>query len=382
MNKTSLFLFFFGMGVLFSCAEKIDLETPPESAIFSVTDMVLTADGGYLLILSSNFDRRYDFGRISVYDLAEKKVVSSLLVDSIGGQMLLSPDERYAYVTTREWGRLHALTLNRSAKGYPSLSYGLSQSLDAVSYGVHREPYAMALNGDGSLLFVTHLRNGEVDVFQQGDRDLMPAGTFEVDNAVTALVFDAAHEVFLSTHEYQDHLGLFRITADEPGSVAAFVDTLAVPVLNAGDGMRDIVPSGSASRYYLSTRNSDSAGNEYPVVMKIALVESSGGVHGELLWATPLDGDLAEAAVVPCGNGGEILFVAAPDEGAIFSLEGTDGMPVASTELDGCTPYQLYAAPFDGKRRLFVGCFAENRIMVLDGDCTSDTFLSTVQEIP
>ncbi len=381
MNKIGLILFLLGMRLLFSCAEKIDLETPPESKIFSVTDMALTGDGGYLVVLSSNFDRRYDFGRVSVYDLAEKKVVSSVLVDSIGGRLLISPDERYAYVTTREWGRLHALTLDRGAKGYPSLSYGLSQKLDAVSYGVHKEPYAMALSDDGARLFVSHLRNGEVDVFQQGERDLTYAGTFEVDNAVTAVVFDAAHEIFISAHKSKSHLGMFRITADEPEAVSVAVGTVPVPVLNAGDDIRDIVPSGEASRYYLSARNIDSAGDEFPAVVKIALVESSGGVRAELLWATPLDGDLAEAAVVPCG-GGEMLFVAAPDEEKVFVVEGERGMLAAQAELDGCTPYQVYSCASDAARRLFVGCFAENRILVLDGDCASDTFLSVLQEIP
>jgi len=371
--------------IVVACAEKIDLETPPVSEIFSVTDMVLTSDGRHLLVLSGNFDRRYDFGRVSVYDLDAREVVSSVLVDSIGGRLLLSPDERQIYVTTRERNRLHLLTLTRRVDGVLLLSYGLTKSLDDVSYIVHLEPYAMVLCSDEPLLFVTHLRNGEVSAFRREEHSLVATGTFALGNGVTAVREDVPHGVFLAAHKYERYLSLFRITANTPTMTTIVSSTLDLPLPQAGTDVRGLVSSIDSSTYYLSFRNIDARGTQYPVLVKFSLIEEGAGIiRAERQWATPLEGSLAEVAVAPCENGAEheIVFAVSSDDSRLFALGGETGVLFARIELEDCTPYQVYVRPDDPVRRLFVGCFAEDRILIVDGNCGSETFLSTIGEVP
>lgn len=381
-----LFLF----SVIAGCAESIDRETPPEDAIFSVTDMVLTADGGYLLVLSGNFERAYDHGRISVWDIAAKKVTSSLLVGSLGGRLFLTSDEKTLYVTTREAGLLHRIDISHDLNGKPWLAYGGS-GLGEVSVAVRPEPYAMSATTDEGLLLVTHLLNGEVAVFQraEGSADTL-AGIFQMESGITDIVADPLHDVFLTAHKRSDRLGLLRITADTPatketpGTVSAVTGYIDLPLPLPGVDVRDIVTSiEQDATYYLSYRNRDDAGYESPMLLKMTIGEEGGVFTARRSWATALQGDIGEAAVVSCQAEPdlELVFVAVPSDRSVSVVESFGGTLVGRIDLEDCTPYQLYSRPWDPERRLFVGCFREDRVLILNADCTGDGLFAVEEDI-
>ena len=94
-NYTPVFLMLFMF--LCSCSTDIDREVPSQNAIFKVTDTHLLKDGRHLVVLNSNMNRQYDYGRVSIYRLREDgekgEVVSSVLIGSLCGKMTLSSDE-------------------------------------------------------------------------------------------------------------------------------------------------------------------------------------------------------------------------------------------------------------------------------------------------
>ncbi len=372
------------------CAESIDREVPPEGAIFSVTDLLLTADGKYLLLLSSNFERAYDHGRVSLLDLSSGEVISTVLVDSLGGRMIFADDEKTVYVTTRETHSLHRVDALRDLSGAPWLVYHHNGTISEATQTVRREPYAMALGDNDRLLLVSHLLNGEVSIFQRDDTGDTLAGTFKMEAGITELIADEPHGLYLTAHKNADFLGVLRITADIPksekteGSVSAVVSRLELPLPLPGSDVRDIVPSGERpSTYYLSYRNSDQEGYEAPALLKMEVVETAGMLAAELRWVTAVTGDLGEAAVVPCGAeaGMELIFVASPSEHTVTAYESFGGTQLARVEIKGCSPYQLHSRADDPERRLFVDCFKEDRILLLRADCQDrDRFLS-VEEV-
>ncbi len=373
------------------CAESIDREVPPENAVFSVTDMLLTADGNYLLLLSSNFERAYDHGRVSVVDLAQGKVISSVLVDSLGGRLALTGDEKTLYVTTRESQALHRLDIMRDPlQDIPWLVYHDNLKLAEVTQTVRREPYAMALGESDRLLLVTHILNGEVAVFQRDSDGDTLAATFKMENGITDIIADEPHRIYLTTHKAADFLGVLRITADIPktdeteGVVSAVTGTLALPLPAPGVDLRDIVPSVEwPSTYYLSYRDRDDSGYEYPSLLKIEIVENAGILTAERRWGTAVEGDLGEAAVVSCGSepGMELVFVASPSEHTVTAYESFGGGQIARIKIDDCSPYQLHSRADDAQRRLFIDCFKEDRILVMQADCTKKDDLFTVGEV-
>ena len=388
-----LFLFLFALS---GCADSIDREIPPKGAIFSVTDMRLTADGTHLVVLSSNFKRAYDHGRVSLIDLEAGKVTDSLLVDSLGGRMALADDEKTLYVTTRESHSLHRISILHDALGGLSFMYaggdGTGGTLAESTVALAKEPYAMTLGENDRLLLVTHMLNGEVTAFQrtEGSPDTQ-IGTFKMEKGISDIVADEQFGLFLTAHKSIAQLGVFRVTAETtgtqetPGTLSAAVSYLDLPLPMPGIDIRDIVPSAVLpSVYYLSYRNRDDEGYEYPAVLSITLVESAGRLTAERRWITALEGDLGEAATVPCGTepGMELVFVASPSEHTVTVHSSFDGTLLARKELDGCDPYQLYSRADDPQRRLFIGCFTDDRILVMNADCASAERFTVAEVAP
>lgn len=367
------------------CAAQIDREVPPEDAIFSVSDMKLLDGGRYLLLLSSNFDRAYDYGRVSAYDLDQKKVVSSLLVGSLGGRMMLVDRESRAYVSTREENRIHRINLMRDPQGLPWLVYDGDGTLDGASRGTRKEPYAMATAEDDAILLVSHLRGGEVMAFLRGGAEGdIEAGVFDTDPGVTDIISDDLYGVFLTVHKSAGFLGLLRLTARDDLSVSFALSRLPLPLPSAGVDIRDITASlVEPAVYYLTYRNRDTETDaETPMILKTALVGTDGGYALEHRWSTALSGSVGESAIVPCGTGGEYLFTASPSGRSISAIEAGSGAIAGKVSLDDCSPYQVSARPDDPQKRLFVGCFQQNRVIILKADCASDDFMTISGTIP
>ncbi|HSA33587.1 MAG TPA: hypothetical protein P5077_07670, partial [bacterium] len=338
-----------------------------------------------LLLLSSNFDRAYDYGRVSAYDLEQRKVVSSLLVGSLGGRMLLVDQEERLYVSTREENRIHRIALMRDPQGLPWLVYDGDGTLDGASRGTRKEPYAMATAEDDSILLVSHLRGGEVmAILRGGAEGDIEAGTFDTDPGVTDIILDDLHRVFLTVHRSAGLIGLLRLTARDDLSVSFALSRLPLPLPSVGVDIRDITASlVEPSAYYLTYRNREAdTGTETPMVLKTKLVGTEGGFALEHQWSTALAGELGESAIVPCGVSEEYLFTASPNGKSVSVIEATSGTVVGKVLLDDCSPYQLFSRADDPKKRLFVGCFSQSRVVVLKADCAADDFMTVSETIP
>jgi hypothetical protein len=104
-------------------------------------------------------------------------------------------------------------------------------------------------------------------------------------------------------------------------------------------------------------------------------VEQDGqGVFLRRHWAAALSAAPGEAAVVRCSaaTGIEEVFIAIPGNKALSVLDGASGLLIASIDLGKCTPYQVYHRDDDPRRRVFVGCFKEDKVLAIDADCTAD----------
>lgn len=381
---TATFLILTGLAGT-GCAAQIDREVPPEDAIFSVSDMQLLDGGRYLLLLSSNFNRAYDYGRISAYDLEQREVVSSLLVGSLGGRMRLVDQETQLYVSTREQNRIHRINLMRDPQGLPWLVYDGDGTLDGASHETRKEPYAMATAEDDSVLLVSHIRGGEVMAFLRGGAEGdIEVGVFDTDPGVTDIISDDLHRVFLTVHRSAGFLGLLRLTARDDLSASFAISRLPLPLPSVGVDIRDITASlVEPAAYYLTYRNRDAeTGTETPMILKTTLVGTAGGYVLEHRWSTALSGELGESALVPCGAGGEYLFTASPSGKSVSVVETTSGAVVGKIALEDCSPYQMFARPDDPHKRLFVGCFSQSRVVVLRADCASDDFMTISETIP
>ncbi len=158
-----IFLALLLAGVFVSCATDIPEEKPPVSAIYKVTDMHLLKDGIHILLLSSNFNRRYDYAQLSIYNIKEKKSVSALLLSSMSGKMAVSKDESIVYAASREKGGIQKARITYDKNNNPSLEYGVS-TLDNSTIKTSSEPYALLFDENDEYLFVSHMRNGEIVV--------------------------------------------------------------------------------------------------------------------------------------------------------------------------------------------------------------------------
>ncbi len=155
------FLLLLLLSALSGCAIDIPREVPGENEINRVSDIYPMKDGRHLLFLNSNLNRAFDYGRLSLYDLKENRVVSSLLVDSLAGKMAVSDDESTVYVSSRDHNVVQKFFLSREEKKSPALNYATGER-DSSSVEVSLEPFALHLDPQREVLFVTHIRNGEL----------------------------------------------------------------------------------------------------------------------------------------------------------------------------------------------------------------------------
>ncbi len=378
------FLSVFFILLFFSCDYSVDKHYPPENVVARVTDTHLLSDGNYLLILNSDYNRAYDFGRLSVVKLGQSgkptETVSSLLIEALGGKMVVSSDEKEVFVSTREFGAVHKILISRDKNNVPHLSYAVNDSLRDSSVDVSAEPYAMTFTANGEGLLVTHLMNGELTLIDPEKMEVL--NTFKLHHGISGIAYDKYSDVYLVTYRDFSELHAVRLSG-----------TITTPDLDIfrlipdlpyrGTDFRDIIPSEQfPGSFYVSYRNKDGYGEAWPLVFRLTVENDSVRVSGSVDWMTPVAGSLAEMAkVVDTDNSNEWLFVAATKDRLIYVLDGTSGDVLWRMDLDDCEPYQLHSSDADGRWKLFVSCFTDDKIMVYDVDPSSDATFSLLEVI-
>ena len=93
------------MIILSGCSDETKLIYPPDDVVNRVTDFHFFKDGHTFIYLSSNMNRKYDFGRVVIMEIDEEGdmvYVDSLVVPSLAGKMVVNPEENMIYVTSRD----------------------------------------------------------------------------------------------------------------------------------------------------------------------------------------------------------------------------------------------------------------------------------------
>ena len=106
MSKIFRFLLLTAFAAVFmSCDSDTKLIYPPDGVVNRITDFYFFDDGKSFLYLSSNMNRRYDFGELVLMEIDDEGDLvykNSLLVPSIAGKMVVASDEKNVFVTTRD----------------------------------------------------------------------------------------------------------------------------------------------------------------------------------------------------------------------------------------------------------------------------------------
>lgn len=189
----SLHLLALGLGCLAACASPLPGDDAPKSGVFYYPTGIATAPGAeQILVVSSNFDQRYNTGWVSAIDI--KKVVElqgvpangvvhpndvmsapkRLRVPSLGGKLAVDGSLRTAVLGHRGIGRVSVLTLGAAnnldlacgqggdigpadGEGYKPVCEGINLvealsplvKVDPVAFIQYEDPYAVAIFPDG-----------------------------------------------------------------------------------------------------------------------------------------------------------------------------------------------------------------------------------------
>ncbi|MFO7735480.1 MAG: hypothetical protein R6W70_04610, partial [bacterium] len=251
-----------------SCTYDAKDHIPGEQEIFSVSDMYLFEDGAHLMVLNSNLNRAYDYSRISILKMDEENnknsVVSSVLLEPLGGRFIVSSDEKSVFVTTRDEGLLYKIDVVENSDGVVNLKKPDRSSV----LEMQTEPYALAFGRDEKYIAVTHIANGEVIVVNPLNMDIK--NIFKLNNSVVDVVYDKSLNVFVAVHKNKSFLTVFRLVHESDEKVSVIRSVVDIPVPTPGNGVRSVVTSENPGEYLISYRNNHS-GVAFPAVMKVRL---------------------------------------------------------------------------------------------------------------
>lgn len=382
------------MILLASCAVDPDKHFPPADAIFTVTDTYLMKDGRHLFILNSNFNRAYDYGRVTVYDIIDKKFIGqSLLIESIGGKMVFNDDETTLYVTSRERNSLQKILVVKDETGIPWIKYAANDLLKDSTVQVQPEPYKMFFDKAQNLLMVTHLRNGEVSLFKSNGIDPDDfLGTFKLGTSITDIIHDEIMGVYIAAQKSSAYLSLYNLTADQDGGLGINSQSLSLNLPSAGKGMRGICLGDEPGTYYVSYRNEDDSGNQYPMILKLRMRSDGSYFVASTEWTAAVSGTTGEITAVPYLDGvtGEMVFVTSTSDkmlyvfdsasGSMFYRYSLENFTAGDRTIGSCSPYQLHYSGAGDHKRLFVSCFQNDMVVVINVDVNSDAMFN-VEEV-
>ena len=241
--------------VLMSCDSNSKLIYPPDGVVNRITDFYFFDDGKSFIYLSSNMNRKYDFGELvlmEIDDAGDLVYKNSLLVPSIAGKMTVSSDEKDIFVTTRDkHGVVRAKIAGKS--GSYRLQYDDGTKGDYPDIlKTKKEPYALILNEDESKLLVTHILNGELSVVDLEEWKVIK--TAKLKYGVTEILYDKNSGYFLASHKSSGNISLIeaRETLED---FDVSVLQLPIDLPTKGFDVRSIKQSGDGEVFYAVFQN-------------------------------------------------------------------------------------------------------------------------------
>lgn len=257
MSKIFRFLFVAVFAAAFmSCDSDTKLIYPPAGVVNRVTDFYFFNDGKSFIYLSSNMNRRYDFGELVLMEIDDEGDLvykNSLLVPSIAGKMTVSSDEKDVFVTTRDkHGVVRAKIAGKS--GSYRLQYEKGTKGDYPDIlKTKKEPYALALSEDESKLLVTHILNGELSVIDIEDWKVIK--TSKLKFGVTEILYDKNSGYFLASHRSSGNISLIE-ARETLENFNVSVLQLPIDLPTKGFDVRSIKQSGDGELFYAVFQNS------------------------------------------------------------------------------------------------------------------------------
>lgn len=247
------------ISVLASCNSESELIYPPENVVNRVTDFYLFNDGRTFLYLSSNMNRKYDFGELVLMhfdDEGDPIFQGSILVPSISGKMAVTSDEKAVFITTRDKNGVVKAKISGKPGSY-RIHYddGLKGDVPEI-LKTKKEPYALTLNKDNSKLLVTHILNGELSIVDIKKWEVIK--TTKLKYGVTEIIYDENTDYFLASHKSSGNISLIeaRDTVDDDFIVATKEVPIELPT--NGYDVRSLKQSGDGSVFYAAFQNTDS----------------------------------------------------------------------------------------------------------------------------
>ena len=304
MSKIFRFLLLAAFAAAFmSCDSDTKYIYPPDGVVNRITDFYFFDDGKSFIYLSSNMNRKYDFGELvlmEIDDAGDLVYKNSLLVPSIAGKMTVSSDEKDIFVTTRDKHGVVRAKIAGKSGGY-RLQYDEGTKGDYPDIlKTKKEPYALVLNEDESKLLVTHLLNGELSVIDTEEWKVIK--TSKLKYGVTEILYDKNSGYFLASHRSSGNISLIEAKDTLEDFVVA-VRELPIDLPTKGFDVRSIKQSGDGEVFYAvfqNTYNEDTYEYAYdedtaPQIVTFKIEDK----ELKIVKTLAVSGNLGEMAVLP-----------------------------------------------------------------------------------
>lgn len=383
--------------MLFSCNTDTKLVYPSEDVINRVTDFYLLSDNETFLILSSDMNRRYDFGRLVMMKIAENeeggksiKFVDSVLVPAIAGKMAVNESETTVYVTTRDD---HGL-VRVSIKGEPG-EYRLAYDDDTDGnipkiLETKKEPYAVIWREEDSILLVTHLLNGELSIVDGKKWEVIQ--DTKLKYGVTDILFDDATGYYMTSHRSSGNITLIDLHRGLENEYVVSTKEISLGLPTKGFDIRSLKKSRDENVFYAAFQNIPDEDNDYEEDTAPQLVTFSlENKKTNIINTFPLNGDLGEISVFPYTTGSEeedtlfeseLIFIANPSENRVRVYDPARNQVLKEISYgkdDECEPYQLYSKALgETSGYLFVSCFSHDLVYVYEVDLSNESLLTEI----
>ena len=371
--------------IFISCDDNVKRVIPPEGTVNRVTDFFMLEDNSTFLFLTSNMNRRYDYGMLVMMEIDEDGdavYVDSITVPSLAGKMAVDEETGFVYVTSRDLHGIVRVKISGKQGNY-RLSFvddNVGQHPDVLK--TEKEPYAVAFSKDKSKLYVSHLLNGEMTAIDLENWEKIDS--YKLKYGVTDIKYDPNSEYFVTSHRSSGFITLI----DPIQTLSEFYVGLSEIEMDLPIESYDIRSLGIAAdgqSIYASFRNIpvDSDDDSAPQLLQFK-INKDGSLVTEVLRLIPLKGSLGELAVLPYTTGaqdneytGELVFIASPEEKMLSIIDSShEGVIDEITYEDNCEPYQVYAKKTGTTTGIiFVSCYVQDRIMLYDVDVSQKDFI-------
>ena len=242
--------------LLISCDSDAKLIYPPEGLVNRITDFYFFNDGKSFIYLSSNMNRKYDFGELVLMEIDDEGdfvYKNSLLIPSIAGKMTVSADEKDIFVTTRDkHGVIRAKIAGKSGSYRLQYEEGTKGDYPDI-LKTKKEPYALVLNEDESKLLVTHILNGELSIVDVADWKVIK--TSKLKYGVTEIIYDENSGYFLASHRSSGNISLIE-AKENLERFEVSVKELPIDLPTNGFDVRSLKQSGDGTQFYAVFQNS------------------------------------------------------------------------------------------------------------------------------